>query len=172
MLQTDGSKVLRLTQPLDHAGFLWRVLAALIDFVLVIGVSLVASLATYIGLVIAFLVFHLDKTALDANASLIGYVVGIIVLIIYYAGMESSSWQATPGKRLIGLTVSDMNGKRISFVRALIRLFLKVISGSLFGLAYLVCLFTEHKQTLHDVVIGTLVWKKSGTLVWTKETKS
>jgi len=129
------------------------------------GVSMVASLPTYIFLVILCMIFHWDKSVLDANASLIGYAVGFFVLIFYYAGMESSPWQATPGKRLIGLTVTDMNGKRISFGRALIRLFMKVISGSIFGLAYLACLFTEHKQTLHDVVIGTLVWKKSGTLV-------
>lgn len=96
---------------------------------------------------------------LDSNATLIGYAVGLIVLIVYYAGMESSRWQATPGKLLVGLSVSDMNGKRISIGRALGRLFLKVISGSIFGLAYLVCLFTEHKQTLHDIVIGTLVWR-------------
>ena len=62
---------------------------------------------------------------------------------------------------LVGLSVTDMNGKRISIGRALLRLLLKVISGFIFGLAYLVCLFTEHKQTLHDIVIGTLVWKSA-----------
>ncbi len=96
---------------------------------------------------------------LDDSASLVGAIVGVIVLIFYYAGMESSRWQATPGKRLLGVSVTDMNGNRLSFGRALVRLFLKIISGSLFGMAYLVCLFTPHKQTLHDVVIGTLVWK-------------
>lgn len=128
------------------------------------GISMITSLCTYIFLVIIFLVIHQDKSIIDAHASLIGYAVGLVVLVVYYAGMESSRWQATPGKLLFGLSVSDMNGKRISFGRALIRLFLKVISGSLFGLAYLVCLFTEHKQTLHDVVIGTLVWKAKSKL--------
>lgn len=120
---------------------------------------MVTSLCTYIFLVILFVVLRQDKAVLDSNATLIGYAVGLIVLIVYYAGMESSRWQATPGKLLVGLSVSDMNGKRISIGRALGRLFLKVISGSIFGLAYLVCLFTEHKQTLHDIVIGTLVWR-------------
>ena len=110
---------------------------------------MITSLCTYIFLVILFLVLGQDKTVLDTNASLIGYAVGLIVLVVYYAGMESSRWQATPGKKLVGLSVTDMNGKRISIGRALLRLFLKVISGSIFGLAYLVCLFTEHKQTLH-----------------------
>ncbi|MDZ4836254.1 MAG: RDD family protein [Candidatus Melainabacteria bacterium] len=143
----------------QYAGFRWRVLAALIDFALVVSISAAASIITYIFLVILCLVFHWDKTVLDDSASLVGAIVGVIVLIFYYAGMESSRWQATPGKRLLGVSVTDMNGNRLSFGRALVRLFLKIISGSLFGMAYLVCLFTPHKQTLHDVVIGTLVWK-------------
>lgn len=153
-----------MNQPAQYAGFLWRVAAALIDFALVMGIAVITSLSTYVLLAALCWIFHLDKPTLDANASLVGSAVGLIVLIIYYAGMESSRWQATPGKRLFGLSVSDMNGKRISFGRALIRLFLKVISGSIFGLAYLVCLFTDQKQTLHDVVIGTLVWKKISAL--------
>jgi uncharacterized RDD family membrane protein YckC len=52
----------------------------------------------------------------------------------------------------------------------LLRFFLKFVSGFLFGLAYLVCLITEHKQTLHDIIIGTVVWKTDDTLVaWWKK---
>ncbi len=158
-----------MVQSSKYAGFLWRVFAALIDFALVMTVTLVTALGTYITLAAACFVFHFDKAKLDASASLIGYIVGAIVPILYYAGFESSKWQATVGKKTFGLKVTDMNGSRISFSRALLRFFLKFVSGFLFGMAYLVCLITEHKQTLHDILIGTVVLKGDENLVaWWK----
>lgn len=40
---------------------------------------------------------------------------------LYYAGFHSSAWQATPGKRLLGLKVTDTTGGRLTFIRALAR---------------------------------------------------
>ncbi|HUN69643.1 MAG TPA: RDD family protein, partial [Burkholderiales bacterium] len=39
----------------------------------------------------------------------------------YFAISESSSWQGTLGKRLLGLRVTDLNGARIGFGRANVR---------------------------------------------------
>ena len=45
----------------------------------------------------------------------------------YFSLAEASPWQATLGKHLLGLRVTDMNGKRLSLPRALLRNFLKLI---------------------------------------------
>jgi uncharacterized RDD family membrane protein YckC len=79
---------------------------------------------------------------------------------LYSALFESSSWQATPGKRALGLYVTDMAGQRISFGRASGRFFAKMISGLTMMIGYLMAGFTERKQALHDLIAGTLVLRK------------
>lgn len=41
--------------------------------------------------------------------------------LVYHAGFESSTWQATPGKRLAGLRVGDLAGSRLRPIRAATR---------------------------------------------------
>ena len=43
---------------------------------------------------------------------------------VYYIYFEQSNWQATPGKKMLNLKVTDINDNRISFIRAAIRFFL------------------------------------------------
>lgn len=142
-----------------YASFLWRVAACLIDFVVVMAVVVVIAIGAGLGIEAIDAFLHFDKQLLDSAATVTGGAIGLVVWVVYFAGMESSKWQATPGKLLTGLSVSDMKGNRISFGRAMLRSIFKVMSGFLFGFAYLVCLFTEHKQTLHDILANTLVWK-------------
>ena len=60
----------------------------------------------------------------------------------------------------VGIKVTSTNGQRISFLNATGRFFGKIISGMLFGFGYIMILFTEKKQGLHDLMAGTLVVKK------------
>src|SRR5262249_1194264 len=77
----------------------------------------------------------------------------------YFTLMESSHWQATLGKRLMGIRVTDMNGARISFGRATGRYFLKSVSSFEFMLGYLVS-FSDQRQSWHDYMAGTLVVRR------------
>ena len=79
---------------------------------------------------------------------------------IYWALMESSPWQATLGKKALGLVVTDLEGRRISFARASGRYFGKIISTIILGIGYFMAGFTEKKQTLHDILAGCLVKRK------------
>ncbi len=79
---------------------------------------------------------------------------------LYYALMESSVKQATWGKMLIGIKVTDLEGNRISFGKATARHFSKIISGLILCIGYIMAGFTEKKQALHDIIAGTLVVKK------------
>ena len=79
---------------------------------------------------------------------------------VYYALMESSVKQATLGKMAIGIIVTDMEGKRISFGRATGRHFAKIISLFILFIGFIMAGFTAKKQALHDLIADSLVLKK------------
>jgi uncharacterized RDD family membrane protein YckC len=79
---------------------------------------------------------------------------------LYYALLESSTWQGTLGKRALGLEVTDLEGRRISFGRATGRFFAKIISALILWIGFIMAGFTEKKQALHDMIAGTLVIRK------------
>lgn len=79
-----------------------------------------------------------------------------IAIVVYFAAMESSPWKATLGKKLFGIQVTDLHGRRITFLRAFARSSLKIFPA-VFILGYILALFTPRRQTLHDKIAGCLV---------------
>jgi uncharacterized RDD family membrane protein YckC len=75
---------------------------------------------------------------------------------LYFAILETMK-QATPGKMIVGIKVTDMNGTPITFGRATGRYFAKIISSLTFGVGYIMAAFTQQKQALHDIISGCLV---------------
>jgi uncharacterized RDD family membrane protein YckC len=96
----------------------------------------------------------------DDTATAIGYVVSIPATWLYYALSESSSRQATVGKRTVGVVVTDVAGQRISFGRATGRFFAKWLNALTLGIGYLTVVFTREKRGLHDFIAGTVVLRK------------
>jgi len=91
----------------------------------------------------------------------LGMLAFVVVEWLYFAGMESSARQATFGKSVMSLRVTNYEGQRISFGHATGRFFAKIISGLIpFAIGYIMAGFTEKKQALHDLIAGTLVLKK------------
>ena len=76
---------------------------------------------------------------------------------LYHALMQSSSRQATLGKMALGVKVTNVEGERISFLRATGRYFATLLSTLLLMIGYLMAAFTQRKQALHDMIAGTLV---------------
>ena len=93
-------------------------------------------------------------------AFLFFYGLFFVGLWLYFALMESSSWQATLGKKALNLQVTDLEGRRISFGRATGRFFGKIISGAILYIGYIMAGFTERKQALHDMLAGCLVLRR------------
>lgn len=79
---------------------------------------------------------------------------------LYFALQESSSAQATLGKRVLGIKVIDYEGRRIGFARATGRFWGKTLSGILFNIGYIMAAFTARKQALHDILAQTLVIRR------------
>jgi uncharacterized RDD family membrane protein YckC len=91
----------------------------------------------------------------------LGIVVLFVIVWLYFAKLESSEAQATWGKRALSIFVTDANGQRMTFGRASGRFFAKIITGMIpFGIGYIMAGFTAKKQALHDMIAGTLVWRR------------
>jgi uncharacterized RDD family membrane protein YckC len=76
---------------------------------------------------------------------------------LYYTLLESSPKQATIGKFTLGLKVTDLRGKKITFLQANVRYFSKLLSALPLFTGFLVLLSTRRKQTLHDYIARTIV---------------
>lgn len=83
-----------------------------------------------------------------------------LICWLYFAAFESSAWQATPGKRILGLYVTDLKGQRISFLRATGRYIGKALEDLTLFIGFVMAGFTAKKQALHDIVASCLVLKK------------
>jgi uncharacterized RDD family membrane protein YckC len=89
---------------------------------------------------------------------IIGYIAGYILLSwLYFALFESSRRQATLGKMMMGIFVADEYGRRISFRKALGRTLGKILSKWFCYLGFIIAIFTERSQALHDLLASTLV---------------
>lgn len=144
-----------------YAGFWERFVAAFVDGILMQIVSF------FVGFVFGFVFGLLTGNAgvgpngqMDGIFLALSFLIGIIVYIAYYAGMESSSKQATLGKQLMSMIVTDLDGNRISFGRAVGRAIAEYFLSILLLITYLVQPFTQRRQTLHDLIAGTLVVKR------------
>lgn len=101
--------------------------------------------------------FSFAEISMLISAILFFALISIIISWLYYSLMESSKKQATVGKMLLNLQVTDLSGNRISFGRATGRYFAKILSGLFLGIGYLLMLFSARKQTLHDMISGCII---------------
>jgi uncharacterized RDD family membrane protein YckC len=76
---------------------------------------------------------------------------------LYFVASEGSAWQATPGKRLLGLRVRDMGGAPAGFGRALARHLAGAISWLTLNLGHAIAGWRRDRRALHDLVAGTQV---------------
>jgi len=154
----------------EYAGFWVRFLAFLIDnavmgigFVLIlIPLIFLTGLGGFIGEI------HPNEDMNDVGIFMLfgllflAATVSLLLTWLYHALMESSEWQATLGKKVLGFVVTDMAGRRVSFGRATGRHFAKIITNMVPALiGYIMAGFTERKQALHDMIAGCLVLRRN-----------
>jgi uncharacterized RDD family membrane protein YckC len=61
------------------------------------------------------------------------------------------------GKLAMGIRVTDLEGRRISFWRAVGRYAAKIVSAMILLIGFLMVAWTRRKQGLHDMLANTLV---------------
>ncbi len=155
---------------LSYAGVGRRVAAHLIDTLIVFTLTLVA----------VFLILWLHRVGVwspptfptgpvdplmlwevtSVGARLLIIFNYFVALGVFYSGfLQASPWQATIGKRLLNVYVTDIGGRRLGLIRSLGRSFAKeflnffclgVLSVALIG-------GSRNRQAVHDLVVKTLV---------------
>jgi uncharacterized RDD family membrane protein YckC len=147
-----------------YAGFWLRFVAFIIDQLLLyfVGMILLLPFAASMGMRGMMMGRPPDLQALlpMIHAMIRLMLLRVVLHWLYYSLLESSAWQATLGKKALGLEVTDLDGNRISFGRASGRFFAKFISWIILLIGYIMAGFTEKKQALHDILAGTLVIRK------------
>lgn len=132
-----------------HASFGRRFLAWLIDTVIM--VTALYALATFTA--------DLNPVTQELEPNSLFALCAIAFFFAYYVYAESSPWQGTLGKKILGIKVTDLRGNRVSFMRSLGRN-LSVVFSRIFYIGYIMAAFTKNKQGLHDMLAGTLVLDK------------
>lgn len=111
----------------------------------------------FAGLIDAMILLPLCAVLWLFSFGLIG---PVLATWLYFALMESGSSQATVGKRIMGIFVTDTEGRRITFWQGIGRNLVRYFSVGLFLVGIFLMFFTEKRQCLHDLVTNTLVYKK------------
>lgn len=87
---------------------------------------------------------------------------------IYFIGFEASAWQATPGKRLLGLRVLDLHGQRLGWRRASLRFLAGGLSWLSLNLGHALAGWRADGRALHDLVAGTCVVARTPAPRWAR----
>ena len=138
------------------ASFGQRLLAWLLDWVILGGVRL--ALATVLGLVAnAIVATGMETEAVQVGGGLVVFASMYLCGWAYYAFFEASSAQATPGKRVVGIRVEDVEGGRATLVQTSVRFFCRLFSVLSFGFGFLMVAFTRRRQALHDIAANCIL---------------
>lgn len=122
-----------------YAGFWKRFAAMFIDGLIMMVPSLI------LGVFVGFQGFFPGSFSL-----LLGF--------LYTPFFDSSILMGTPGKAYMDLAVATETGERITFRDAMIRYLVRTfISGPLLGIGFFMNLFTAKRQTLHDILVSSVV---------------
>lgn len=145
------------TQPSPFKGFWIRVLATIVDMIIIL-VALVA-----VALVFGIFFGSLFGGDAGFGAGLTMFVItAIAAQFLYKPLMEGSEYQGTLGKHFLNIKVVDKYGRRITMANSFIRTIVYLIENAIpFGwLAFVIIAFTEENQGLHDMAADTYVVSK------------
>ena len=143
-----GPAIMRIQgAPVFYGGFWIRFAAYIVDYVLLTVMAFVALFLMMAGV------------GLGAGGTYLGmvFLCMLLVSLLYFPLFHASAWQATPGKRVMGLRVMRVDGQDVSFLRAVGRHLAEVLSALVFMIGYLMIGMTRQKTGLHDLIAGTRV---------------
>lgn len=164
-----------------YAGFWRRAIALFVDMIIMVaGVfllalpQLVSQVILYVqtqkvtfstGLELAFeqMVYLMDSMLViddQFNPQMFTFsILWAVIFTIFFSLLESSKWQATPGKKLMGIYVCDLNEERLDFAQSFMRNFNKIFSMLTFNIGFILAGLTRKRQALHDIMSQCLVMK-------------
>ncbi len=81
----------------------------------------------------------------------------ILLFVAYFALTEGSTFKASFGKWVYGITVQTLDRKRMGFLQALLRQFVKLLTFGFSFLSWYGVLRSKTNQALHDYAAKTIV---------------
>jgi uncharacterized RDD family membrane protein YckC len=155
---------------IPYANFGVRLIALIIDEFLAFSVAgMAGGLVVAMGMLMALVGLSTNSQggtgggiAAGLASYLLAFPVMFFVYLFYFVKLETSDRQATFGKMMFGIKIVDAStGAKISVGQSLGRFFVKnLFSGWFFCIGFLMALFTDKKQALHDMAGSTLVVQK------------
>lgn len=79
------------------------------------------------------------------------------IAALYFIGFEAGRWQATPGKRVLGLQVQSENGGRLGLAQTALRFFAGSLSWLSLNLGHALAGWRRDGRALHDLLAGARV---------------
>jgi uncharacterized RDD family membrane protein YckC len=137
-----------------HAGFGKRALAYFIDIAPVVLITIWFIMPDLIGEI--EIALETGETIDDNLASTFSWTILMIWIGICIAG-ENSKWQASPGKKIVGIKVIDLDGSKPNQNQVIFRNMAKILSTLVFNAGYFWAIFDIQKQTWHDKIAKTFV---------------
>jgi len=143
----------------DYADVINRIVAIIIDNVILWVVMFVISLPLGMGTMMMGSVMNPMAAAQLAGASMIVSILGILIGLGYFVYFEGTTGQ-TIGKKIVNIKVVREDGKPMDYMTALVRTVLRVIDGIGFYIVGLIVLLaSKDKQRIGDMAAKTLVVK-------------
>lgn len=146
---------------LEYATLRMRVIAGVLDAFYYVNATL-GTYATAVGfLYLAHHHLQIPQETPEYFDHVTLPIVAVMVLFWYFPYCEASPWQATLGKRTMGLKVTDMYGQPLELKQSLIRSASKLLTLATALIGFVMLWFGEKKQALHDLLgEGSLVVKE------------
>ncbi len=162
---------------LRPAGFWRRFLAWLIDWIIYLVIyfcilvpAITATLVHFGWLVPTVTTIRSSSGSSTSVMTNIAYsrnstsYIGWAMFYSYFALMEAGPWQATLGKRAVGIRVGDIAGRRLPLVRSFVRQLASLLNFLTLGLTYLLVATTAEKTSIHDLLTDSrVVCGRAGT---------
>ena len=86
----------------------------------------------------------------------------VLLALLWSVGFESSRWQATPGKRALGLVVASVDGKKLTTGHALQRFLASSLSWLSLNIGHAMAALPPKYLALHDRLSDTRILRERG----------
>lgn len=148
--------------PYGYGGFWIRWVARLLDGLIFAVVTIPVTAACIFGFVLSASVADENPAAVFfAILAYFGMVLAFMALHLGYDIFCIRRWDATLGKRVMGLRILRTNGERLTTGRIVGRYFAHLLNSMFvpFAIGFIMAGFDSEKRALHDLICDTRVIK-------------
>lgn len=131
------------TQGVIHAGFWIRLLASIIDWIILFLIGFLVGAGSVSG------------SSYSVNYNGWRIIIPLAYVLVFWIVLG-----ATPGKLVCGLRIVNANGEKLKWTKALLRFVGYFVSGIILFIGFFWIGFDKKKQGIHDKIAKTIVAKR------------